>query len=338
MKRIAFSALLLALPMAALGHHSRAGYDMSSVQEFEAELLDVTWRNPHIAFRVRITNDQGAQEDWTAEGWGSLYTLERTGVSEEDFRVGDRVRLAGFVSTREERDLLSTHMLLADGTEAILQADAEPRWADQSIGGQARWAMDQSERPDAAAENLGIFRVWSPSGYASINTTTLHTPFTEAAVASRETWDTHDNYITRCEPGGMPLAMMMPHPYSFEDRGAEVLLHGQVWDLTRTIFMESSGREVRPPNPALGLSFGRWEGRTLIVETRDIDFPYFDWLGTTQSDAMEIIEEYALSEDQSRLDYRMTITDPETFTEPATMETYWLALGEPFDPFDCQVN
>lgn len=135
----------------------------------------------------------------------------------------------------------------------------------------------------------------------------------------------------------MPIAMMVPHPFSFEDRGAEILLHGQVWDITRTIFLEAPEGDVRPSVPALGLSLGRWQGATLIVETTDIDWPYFDPIGTMQSDAAEIREEFTLSEDQSRLDYRMTITDRETFTEPATMETYWLALGEAFDPYDCQV-
>ena len=36
-----------------------------------------------------------------------------------------------------------------------------------------------------------------------------------------------------------------------------------------------------------------------------------------------------MSDDQQRLDYEMTVIDPETFTEPVTaIETYWLALGE----------
>ncbi len=52
---------------------------------------------------------------------------------------------------------------------------------------------------------------------------------------------------------------------------------------------------------------------------------------------MAVHEEFVLSDDQSRLEYRMTMTDPETFAEPATRETYWLALGEDFDPFNCQV-
>jgi hypothetical protein len=73
------------------------------------------------------------------------------------------------------------------------------------------------------------------------------------------------------------------------------------------------------------------------VDTTDIDWPYFDGRGTPQSEAMAVHEEFVLSDDQSRLEYRMTMIDPETFAEPVTRETYWLALGEDFDPFNCQV-
>ncbi|MFL2546030.1 MAG: hypothetical protein ACJ0SL_01495 [Candidatus Rariloculaceae bacterium] len=86
--------------------------------------------------------------------------------------------------------------------------------------------------------------------------------------------------------------------------------------------------------PALGLSVGYWEGRTLIVDTTEIDWPYYDARGTMLSDEFTIREEFTLSENQSRLDYRMTMTDPVTFAEPAKMETYWLALGEEFAPYD----
>jgi len=52
---------------------------------------------------------------------------------------------------------------------------------------------------------------------------------------------------------------------------------------------------------------------------------------------VEITEVFTLSDDQQRLDYRIIVTDPELFTEPATViETYWVALGEALvQPLDC---
>ena len=88
----------------------------------------------------------------------------------------------------------------------------------------------------------------------------------------------------------------------------------------------------------LGYSVGYWEDNTLVVETSHIDWPFFDRLGTSQTKAIEILERFTLSEDERRLDYRVTILDPETFTGPATIEAHWLALGETIEPDECQVN
>jgi hypothetical protein len=130
--------------------------------------------------------------------------------------------------------------------------------------------------------------------------------------------------------------MAQPHPFEFEDRGSSILLHGEVWDITRTIEMDPAAGDGELEYPHFGRSVGHWEGRTLIVETTNIRWPYFDAGGTPQSEAVEVREEFALSEDQSRLDYRQIVTDPETFTEPATLETYWLALGEQRGLYGCE--
>ena len=87
----------------------------------------------------------------------------------------------------------------------------------------------------------------------------------------------------------------------------------------------------------MGYSIGHWEGNTLVVETTKINWAYFDNIGTPQSDFVEMIERFTLSDNQSRLNYHLTITDPVTFAEPATIMGHWLALGEAIAPFACEV-
>ena len=76
----------------------------------------------------------------------------------------------------------------------------------------------------------------------------------------------------------------------------------------------------------------------MVVETTRINWPYFDNIGTRQSDAVKMVERFTLSDDQSRLNYNLTITDPTTFTEPATIMGHWLAVGEVIAPFACEVH
>ena len=66
----------------------------------------------------------------------------------------------------------------------------------------------------------------------------------------------------------------------------------------------------------LDYSVGHWDGDTLVVETTNIDWPYFDDVGTPMSSALRTVERYTLSADAQRLNMEMTVTDPVNFTEP----------------------
>ena len=158
----------------------------------------------------------------------------------------------------------------------------------------------------------------------------------EAAIAARDAWDPIDNYAERCEPEGMPRIMRNPHPFEFIDHDSEISLASELYDLVRTIHMGSAPPPNAPASP-LGYSTGRWEGNALIVTTTRINWPYFDNIGTPQSEAVEMQETFTVSDDQTRLDYRLRVTDPGTFTEPAIFERFWLALGERIELYDCTV-
>ncbi len=328
--------MLLSLPVIASAHHSRAEFSNDNeIREFDGELVDVIWRNPHPRFALRTVNESGQEELWRLEAYGNALSLQRTGVTADHFSTGQRVRVAGRVSARRDRVLLATHMLLADGTEAILEYHAGSYWSERHIGGEETWTIDEEVLRRAAGEDRGLFRVWSiPRRGLDVE----HFPFTSAAVAARAEFDPLDSFLTRCEQPGMPMTMMRPHRYEFIDHDEEILLRGQYFDTVRTIHMGGPTEAEGRPATHLGYSVGRWEGSTLIVETARIDWPYLDRTGTPQSQAVEVVERFMLSEDQSRLDFHMTITDPATFTEPATYEKYWLALGETVLPYDCLLD
>ena len=88
----------------------------------------------------------------------------------------------------------------------------------------------------------------------------------------------------------------------------------------------------------VGDSRGRWDGDTLVIETTRINWPYVDLGGAPLSEDARILERLTLSDDQSRLDYHMTIIDPAYLTEPATLDRYWLALGLEVQHYECVVE
>ncbi len=333
MKMARSALLILMLPSIALAHHSRAAYDLDVVTVVEGNLVAVRWRNPHIVFTLRVAGKNGGEEEWRMEA-GSIYMLGRGGLSEESFRTGQLVRVAGHLSKTDERDFLANSILFADGHEVMAMPGAIPHWSDEGYGGRTLWDADNVRLESASDEHRGIFQVWSISQYDS---GTSVTPFTDAAIAARAEWDMVDNPLTRCEQPGLPRIMLNPHPFQFIDEGDKITVLGEEFDMVRTIHMNATIDPDTQPRTNLGYSIGQWKDGALEVTTTRINWPYFDSMGTPQSEAVEIRERFSLSDDQQRLNYHMIVNDPETLTRPAEMQRFWLALGETVEPFDCEL-
>ena len=318
----------------AMAHHSRAEFS-DEMSEMEGELLRVYWRNPHAGLDVQIVNTEGQQEIWRVETFGSPNLFSRMGVEERYFNVGERIMLAGRVSTRRPNYILGYNVLFESGMEAVLNATIPPRWSDYHVGGVDQSDVDLSAKVDAASENRGIYRVWSIAGRAV--GTRRHFPYTETARAAMAEWDPVAAPVAQCETPGMPVPMYQPLSFVFTDNGDTAVLQTEYFGVTRTIHLEGTqDPETIPPSP-LGYSVGHWEGNTLLVETTRINYPYFSSGGAPQSEEVHVLERFTLSEDQSELTLHMTITDPLTFTEPATAERLYVALGAEFIVLDCTI-
>jgi len=335
MKMLALACLLLALPAAATAHHSRAEFS-DEVQEIEGKLTQVMWFNPHAALMMEITDQDGEKQLWRVETFSGPRAFARFGVTADLFQAGQRVRVAGRASKFRQNYLLGTNVLLANGTEVLI-GEEDRRWAGGPVVGSGMnvgQAVDEEKLRAAARENMGIFRVWSVSTRA----VTENLPFTAEAIAARGAWNPAEDPITRCEQPGMPITMKPPTPIEFVDNGNTITLRSQYFDSVRTIHLNDSGpRAANEPATPLGNSVGHWDNNTLVVETTRISHPYFDTSGTPQSEAVAVLERFTLSADQSRLDFQMTITDPATFTAPATFGRYYLALEQTLGTFDCMV-
>ncbi len=328
-------ALVLGLLLSPLtrAHHSQTFF-ADELSEFVGELVDVRWVNPHVILTVDVAQDADASGRWRFE-IDSIYVLKRTGVTQAMFPLGQQVRLAGYRSNADPREALGTNLLLPDGREVLLLGRARPQWTDDVLGVPVGATANNTVLPDTAAEDRGIFRVWSVPRPADRD---MHLPFRAEAIAARSAFDLTDNFAIRCEPEGLPRLLRNPHPFEFVDRGAEILMRSELYDLVRTIHMNTTAVPDDVAASPLGYSLGHWDDGSLVIETSRINWPYFDNIGTPQSEHVEVVERYTLSADQSRLDYVITVSDPATFTDTATIAGHWLALGEPIEPYQCSID
>jgi uncharacterized protein DUF6152 len=328
------AAAWLACAPPAAAHHSTAFYTGELV-ELQGELVRIDWINPHVRFVLRTTAADGSEKLYRMEA-SAISALQRRGVSRDLFKVGDRVTIAAHPSSRNPLELQLTNVLLKDGREASLWLDAPPRFAQAG----AQMIRSADTVVDAAQENRGLFRVWTPPRPFPLTPAivSIDQPFTTAAVEARKQFDLLDNFATRCEPGGMPAVMFAPLPYELADRGATIELKAEVYDTVRTIHMDRAAPPPNEPASMLGYSVGKWDDGDLVVTTTRVNWPYYDTIGTPQSAAVEIVERFKLSADQARVDVDIAVRDAANLTAPATLTTTWLALGHEVQRFDCQLR
>ena len=325
----------------AVAHHSVAEYDDDSIVEATGTVVDVLWRNPHVRLTISTEAFDGQTMLWELEGMGVM-RLDRAGVPRDLVGVGTTVQFAGNPSTRRERHMYVTNVLMPDGQEILLRTSAEPRWSSpEDIISIRRSAITPEQA--AADRPEGIFRIWVPAGNRAPEWA-ADPPLTPAARRAFEDYDAiTDDPLLDCTPPGMPRVISRSggHPIRFVEQADDIVLKNEYFAIDRLIDLDRdadfSGREPRP----LGYSTGRWDGASLVVTTTGIDWPYFQLYGlegVPQSTAVEIIERFTPNADFSELQYGLSATDPATFTRTVVADNYVTFRWEPgleFLPYEC---
>ena len=114
---------------------------------------------------------------------------------------------------------------------------------------------------------------------------------------------------------------MAPVPFKIVQTDKLVVLVYEAFNLWRQVHLDN--REFADDlNPSwLGYSKGRWEGDTLVVETRGLNGKqWLDHGGLPTSDKLTVIERFRRP-NFGRLEIELTITDPTYYTKPWTVTT-----------------
>ncbi|HVN45567.1 MAG TPA: DUF6152 family protein [Steroidobacteraceae bacterium] len=333
---------MVVLPAAA--HHSPyVHYDGKQMVEIEGVVTEFEWRNPHTRFNVEQTTADGKKVLWNME-YSPPVILMRQGVTKDTFKVGSKMKFAGFKAANSNT-MFVTNILLPDGRETYNDEYAPPRWnkdPSQKVG-EALIAQQERKVSSGGPPPQGIFRVWS-------NDFTDRTPnklfasaspyvLTDYAQSVKAHWDpVKDNPYIFCR-SGMPTAMDQVHPMRFSHQGDDIKLEVEEYDVVRTIHMKGNAPPAGQKAGPYGYSVGRWDGDTLVVTTTNIDYPWFDKKGTPASPELKLVERFTVTPDNKRLDYTITATDPKVFKEPVVMKRQWLWVpGETITPYHCQFS
>lgn len=311
---LTFAFVVPALISNASAHHSDAGLDMDSTTTVEGVVTQFNWRNPHVYFTVETADGT----EWDVQ-MGSTIVVSRMGWTPESLAVGDRVAVAlhaarngrpyGLINAIEKEGggVLPTSFD-SESAEPLLSAPETGRGSATLDG---IWLADVSRLVSYPGGLDGLFNA-------------LLVP-TEAGRAAQAAYSeiSEQNPSARCigfpTPTTIVTTNLYPLQIQIDQENETISIRSEFFDEERTVYMDGRGHPDAGERTHSGHSIGRWEGDTLVVDTRhfaDHRSPY--QIGVPSGAQKHVVERYTLTDDGTRIIVEFVLEDPEYIAEPMT--------------------
>ncbi len=299
----------VAVPIAALAHHSPSAFDQSKEVVIEGTITKVGWMNPHVYFTVETAGADGATIEQEIHA-GSASALTGMGVPRDALAVGRRVSVRAFPARR-----VGARVVL--GFE--LTAETGELFSLEFVGGSRATAA----RATVAAASLA--GRWLPQRTELVRyVTSVRARLTAAGQASAADLEGYRASMARCEADATPLGMLRPMVRDVTVGDAGVRIAVDWMDAERIIHLDQSEHPAGLEPSLQGHSIGRWEGDTLVVDTVGFT-PHRSGVtgGVASSRSKHVVERLSLTEDKLQLKFDVTLADPESLTEPVHFTQLW---------------
>ena len=306
----------MAAVLPASAHHSEAGFDTDSIVAFEATVIEFDWRNPHVYAVVETTDADGVAVQWRVET-SSTPILSRRGWTPDSLRAGEIVTVRGHPERSSERNYaLMLTMQKQDGT-VLSAASVDPGGNSQAPGLSGVWKADDP--------TVGEFRRRMSSA-----------PLTEKGATAKAAFDYYsDSPVAQCIAHTSPWVISSElYVNEIDVREDVVLLYSEYFDVQRTVYMDGREHPQDAERTLQGHAIGRWEGDTLVVDSRLFaDHRIGNGPGIPSGAQRHVIERYSLNADRTRLVLDLFLEDPEYLAQPVTGRVEWIYAPE-FQRYD----
>lgn len=165
-------------------------------------------------------------------------------------------------------------------------------------------------------------------------------PFTPWGL---QEWSAYDaasgDYTGSCFPFGLQRSLNAPYPFQImqDDRHVAFLFEINTWHHVVPLTTEFPRLTAEHPT-WYGYSIGRWDGDTLVVETRGFNgYTRLDTVGHPHSDALHLTQTFRRL-DAARMAYTVTVRDPKTYTRAWSNERTFTRLDGPLIEYSCEEN
>jgi hypothetical protein len=227
-------------------------------------------------------------------------------------------------------------LLAITGSVAILAATSAPVDAQWRNAPPAKAPRTPDGKPDLSAPaprlpdgRVDLSGIWEPAGSFVANIAAglkpdavPFQPWAKALYEDRMTgkhWK--EDPPANCLPQGVPRLGAAPAPWKLIQTPGFIAILYEAFNLWRQIFLD--GRELVTGDDLtptwLGYSTGRWEGDTLVVDSRGFNGKiWLDQLGKPTTNALHVVERLR-RKNFWQMEIQITIDDPKAYTQPWTV-------------------
>ena len=311
---VAAAVLATAGASTAYAHHAfSTEFEAKLEGEVKGVVTRVWWANPHVRYDVDVTLPDGSHEQWSLHPPGNLPTYRRENWTEETLKSGDPVTATGNLGRDGAKKLYATCITLQSGRQlgrCVNAGTTNVVTADPNI--------DYTYAANDYAVDISGF--WDNRYKFQVTVDDFQPkpmPMTAQAKAIYDGRKFGDDHVLRCQPPGLPRIFGSPYPMEIVDAGTHYLMVFLQDNTPRRVYMDGRAAPADQPLTSMGFSVGRWEERTLVIETTHLSPGWLDGSGYQMSggDGTRIVERWTVAEDALTMERTMTILD-DLYTAP----------------------
>jgi hypothetical protein len=258
---------------------------------------------------LQVKKDDGSTSTVEVEA-GAAAVLNGLGFTKDSIKNGDVVSVVGNPGrAKPDAFVLGRELYKSDGTYVPLNIASRSVYEGKTASATSIAGTWFSSRTEFGAF-LGSAGRWTltDKGRAA------------AAGADERT----KNALKNCIPVGAPALMFYPVANTITVQKDRVVMKVDWMDSERTVFLDGRAHPPAAQTSLQGHSVGRWDGKTLVVETTNFrDHPMGLSLSMPSSTQKKLTERFALSEDGKTLIYSGTLEDPVYLAKPVEWSGKW---------------
>jgi hypothetical protein len=299
----------LAFVAPALAHHSAAAYDTQKQVKINGTVVQYRFANPHVYLTLQVKKDDGSTATVEVEA-GAAAVLNGLGFTKDSVKNGDVVTVVGNPArAKPDAFVLGRELYKNDGTYLPLNIASRSVYEGKTATATTIAGTWFSPRTEFGAF-LGSAGRWTLTDKG------------RAAGAGAD--ERTKNALKDCIPVGAPALMFYPVANTITVQRDRVVMKVDWMDSERTIFLDGRPHPPAAQTSLQGHSLGRWDGKTLVVETTNFrDHPMGLSLSMPSSTQKKLTERFALSQDGKTLIYSGTLEDPVYLAKPVEWSGKW---------------